>query len=48
MNAEPKTEPDLTAELKATGLKPVVRWLPDTSDPAFIERYQQQTHEGWV
>jgi len=42
MEAEPKSEPDLTSELKALGLKPVVRWLPDTSDPAFMERYRQQ------
>ncbi len=42
MKAESKSEPDLTAELKALGLKPVVRWLPDTSDPAFMERYRQQ------
>jgi len=42
MKAESKSEPDLTAELKALGLKPVLRWLPDTSDPAFMERYQQQ------
>lgn len=42
MKAESKSESDLTAKLKALGLKPVVRWLPDTSDPAFMERYQQQ------
>jgi len=42
MKAGSKSEPDLTAELKALGLKPAIRWLPDTSDPAFMERYRQQ------
>ena len=42
MKAESKPGHDITADLKALGLKPVIRWLPDTSDPAFMERYQQQ------
>ena len=32
----------MTADLKALGLKPVTRWLPDTSDPVFMERYRQE------
>lgn len=42
MKTESKSELDLTAELKALGLKPVIRWLPNTSDPAFMERYRAQ------
>ena len=28
--------------LRARGLRPVTRWIPDTRDPKFIERYRAQ------
>jgi hypothetical protein len=28
--------------LRASGLRPVTRWLPDTRNPEFIKRYRAQ------
>jgi hypothetical protein len=37
MNSEPSE-----ADLAALGLRPIIRWVPDTRSPAFRERYQRQ------
>lgn len=37
MNSEPSE-----ADLAALGLRPIIRWVPDTRSPEFRERYQRQ------
>jgi len=42
MDIESDSEHVVPVDPASLGLRPVTRWVPDTRDPAFIERYRGQ------
>jgi hypothetical protein len=42
MDTEQNSETVVPVDPASLGLRPVTRWVPDTRDPAFIERYRKQ------
>lgn len=42
MSQQAKSESSSPIDFASLGLRPVTRWVPDTSDPEFLERYRRQ------
>jgi hypothetical protein len=42
MSRESRIESFPHVDFGSLGLRPVTRWVPDTRDPVFVERYRRQ------
>ena len=42
MKHETSHESSVSVDFASLGLRPVTRWVPDTRDPAFMERFGRQ------